>query len=223
VSLLPSLPAPGKERVAGIAILDALANRKVVRAVFAKTPTAIAGGSALVVLNIISTQSAFAGAAGLTLGLLQTVKGLGTGVGPAWIRGRIRAGSNASVLWGLSILTTFVGILVFIVSSSPAGWLVGSWIWGMGSGSNWVLSTTELQRNAPESHLGRLSAFDAFSMTLGMSCAAITTGILIERTGHLASAAWPGIGMALIFWGILWLSTADWAPVASGRVGGRST
>jgi len=208
VSLLPPLPAPGHQNRSSVPLSTAVADRRILRAVLAKTPTAVAGGGGLVLLNLISAESAFVGAAGLTLGLLQTVKGVGTGFGPTWVRHRIDAGADHGTVWALSILGTFTGIAVFTASSGPMGWLAGSLIWGMGSGANWVLSTTELQRHAPPSHLGKLSALDALTMTLGLSVAAIVGGLLVEITGIGALAAWPALGTALLMFAGLWIATS---------------
>jgi len=209
VSGLPALPAPGRRSQRPAPLVDLLGHRPVIRAALAKTPPAIAGGAALVVLNLVSTEATFAGTAGLTLGLLQTVKAIGTGVGPAWIRARIQRGARLSHMWTLTVLTAFVGIGIFLAAERPALWLLGSWLWGVGSGSNWVLATTELQRCAPETHLGRLSSVDALSMTLGMSAAALGTGVAIEVTGNMGGAAWPAAIVAVGVWAVLWTLTSE--------------
>ena len=207
VFALPALPAPGPSPRLNVSLQSALSDPRIARAVLAKTPTALAGGGGLVMLNLISAETAFVGAAGLTLGLLQTVKGLGTGIGPTWVRQRLATGADLDGLWMTTILGTFLGIGLFAASSGPAGWLLGSLIWGMGSGANWVLSTTALQRHAPESHLGRLSAVDALSMSLGLSLAAIGGGYLVELTGSVSAAVWPTLAVAVIVWAGLWVAT----------------
>jgi predicted MFS family arabinose efflux permease len=209
ISRLPPLPAPGATSTSSGPLGHALLNRHVVRAVFAKTPVALAGGSALVLLNLVSTEAAFAGAAGLTLGCLQMVKGVGTGLGPLWMRRWARDGVGQDILWLGAIAISFAGIGLFTVSHRPLGWLIGAFVWGLGSGSNYVVATTTLQQHAPPTHLGRLAALDALSTTLGMSFAAVATGVLIDEMGMQATTIWPCMGLGMVLAAGLWTATSD--------------
>jgi MFS family permease len=209
ISRLPPLPAPGAKASSGGQLADALSNRHVLRAVFAKTPVALASGAGLVLLNLVSTQAAFLGAAGLTLGCLQMVKGVGTGLGPVYLRRWVHSGVDPNTLWSAAVALSFVGIGLFTASQRPLGWLLGSFVWGVGSGTNWVLSTTTLQRHAPSTHLGRLAALDALSTTLGMSIAAVATGLLIDTMGLRPVTVWPCTGLGLFLAAALWAVTRE--------------
>lgn len=178
-------------------VLEALRLPGLARAVLAKTPLALAGGAAWVSLNLVSMELAFMGTAGLTLGALQVVKGVGTGVGPSVVSG-LR--DEQGFIWPLSGLLTLVAMGVFVLSREPMVLLASSAIWGLGTGTNWVLSSAALQVSAPDPVLGRLSALDTLLMTLAQAGAALFGAILIEQgVGVL-----PIVLLALVAWALLW-------------------
>lgn len=129
----------------------ALAARRadVTRAVFAKTPFAVAGGGALVTLALVATDVPFAGPAGLTYGLLQMVRGVGTGVRPLVADALVRRGVSPGAAWHGVAAVGFAGIAAFGLGAYPVVWLVAAGVWGFGTGGNWVLASAALQRAAP--------------------------------------------------------------------------
>jgi hypothetical protein len=137
------------------------------------------------VLNLQAEGLAFVGTAALTLGALQFAKGLGTGMGPVLAE---RLGGGRAVSRGIE-LAGFAGMLLFGLTLHPAWLLLSSFVWGVGTGGNWVLSTAELQRRAPQGSLGRLSALDFLSSTLAQSLSALAAAALIELGVATGSAA----------------------------------
>src|SRR5262249_39992430 len=76
-ALVRSVPAEMR-----IAFRHSLERPALFRAVFAKAPVALAGGAGWLVLNLVADRSTAFGAGALTLGILQAVRGAGTGLGP---------------------------------------------------------------------------------------------------------------------------------------------
>lgn len=161
------------------------------RATFAKTPLSLAAGGSLVSLNLTVAQMTFMGTAGLTLGVLQMIRGVGTGVGPI-VASRAATPKNLGAVWNVAIIAALVGMLAFTVPLPTWAVVLGTSVWGLGTGANWVLSQTELQRRAPADLVGKASALDALALTLGMSSAALVGGVVVEWTGHIGYATWPG-------------------------------
>ena len=196
IALLPAIPgvASTTESVLGgwWRTLQVVWHRPdLLRATFAKTPLSLAAGGALVSLNLTATQMAFMGTAGFTLGFLQMVRGVGTGVGPI-IATQASTPQTLVSVWNVAIASALVGMLTFTVSLPAWAVVVGTVLWGLGTGANWVLSQTELQRRAPADLVGKASALDALALTLGMSSAALVGGLVVEWTGQAGYATWPG-------------------------------
>jgi len=158
------------------------------RALWAKTPLAIAGGVFWVVLNLVSTQGAQLTSsspvldAALTFGLLQSIRGVGTGVGPVVLR-RFQ-GKTRVLLDGLSFVFT-LWFLWTVPATGPLPLVVISAILllgGMITGHNWVESSTALSLNADDAYRGRISAWDWMLMSAGQSLAALAGGALVDAT-----------------------------------------
>jgi MFS family permease len=175
-------------------------------AVLAKTPVALASGGAMVLLNLVASEVAFAGTAALTLGLLQCVRGVGTGVGPLLCAALIRRGLPQERASRIASWTVFGAIAVFAGTRHWAALLLITLAWGMGGGSNWVLSSAALQRLSPTRFVGRLSAIDALAFTIGLCLTALGGAMLVDRIGMDESAAWLGLGAGVIGWmGVRWM------------------
>jgi MFS family permease len=217
---LPSMRAEGRSGGEGLmtaltsvrrdtaaAVRYAFARTPVLDAVLAKTPVAIAGGGAWVLLNLAANEIAIAGSGAVTLGILQCVRGTGTGVGPLLSAALVRRGSSMASAFVLSAFTCFAGVALL-----AAGWklgiavaLIATLTWGLGIGSNWVLSCAEIQRLSPDRYVGRLSAIDGLLYTAGMCGAALAGAVLVERTGSPSAAAWLSLSIGVPLWaGIRW-------------------
>lgn len=179
------------------ALRVAARRRALMAAVLGKAPIALAGGAGWIALNLLGTALAPFGAAALSFGILQAVRGAGTGIGPA-IAGRLeRAGVTEDTLQWLARLTmlTAVGALAF--ARTPVTLLVASLVWGMGTGSNWVLSHTALQRHSPDEVIGRLAAFDELLVTVAMVAGAFAGAAAVSLAGP-GAAAFVGVALGTL-------------------------
>ncbi|WP_437753841.1 MFS transporter [Sorangium sp. So ce1389] len=175
-------------------------------AVLAKTPVHLANGGALLLLNLLATQLAFAGTGALTLGLLQCVRGAGTGVGPLLGVALVRRGLRGELAATGAAWVTFASIAALAVTRHWAALLAVVLAWGLGSGANWVLSSSEIQRLSPDRFVGRLSAIDNLALTVGLCAALLGGAVLVEQVGAPGAAAWLGLGAGVLAWlGSQWM------------------
>ncbi|WP_437829676.1 MFS transporter [Sorangium sp. So ce1153] len=175
-------------------------------AVLAKTPVHLANGGALLLLNLLATQLAFAGTGALTLGLLQCVRGAGTGVGPLLGVALVRRGLRGELAATGAAWVTFASIAALAATRHWAALLAVVLAWGLGSGANWVLSSSEIQRLSPDRFVGRLSAIDNLALTVGLCAALLGGAVLVERTSAPGAAAWLGLGAGVLAWlGSRWM------------------
>jgi predicted MFS family arabinose efflux permease len=156
--------------------------------VLGKTPIALAGGAGWIALNLLGAELQPFGAAALSFGVLQAVRGAGTGIGPAVAARLERAGVTEDALqWGAR-LTMLTAVLALAFVRSPATLVAAALVWGMGTGSNWVLSHTALQRHAPDEVIGRLAAFDELLVTVAMVAGAFAGAAAVSVSGVPAAA-----------------------------------
>ncbi|WP_437333451.1 MFS transporter [Sorangium sp. So ce394] len=175
-------------------------------AVLAKTPVHLANGGALLLLNLVAAERAFAGTAALTLGVLQCVRGAGTGVGPLVGVALVRRGLRGELAATGAAWTTFAAIAAFSVTQHAAALIAVALVWGLGSGANWVLSSAEIQRLSPDRFVGRLSAIDNLVLTVGLCATSLGGAVLVERVGAPGVAAWLGLGAGVLAWiGSQWM------------------
>lgn len=187
------------------AFRQAVARPELLRAIFSKAPVAIAGGAGWVVLNLVAGKGAF-GAAALSLGILQAVRGAGTGLGPVVVAKLPVASRAAALAPHLAAGLTFTAIAVFpLVESVPVALLVVALLWGMGSGANWVLSSSALQRLASDRFIGRLASIDDLATTAAMVGGAFVGAVVLETGAGALTAAAVGAVMGSVAWA--WLST----------------
>ncbi|WP_437672944.1 MFS transporter [Sorangium sp. So ce131] len=218
---LPPMVAEGRPAEGGVASAIASVRRdlalawrhawerpRLLAAVLAKTPVHLANGGALLLLNVIAAQRAFAGTAALTLGLMQCVRGAGTGIGPLVGVALVRRGVRGEVAAAAAAWTAFGGIAA-VALARHWHWavLLGvAFVWGLGSGANWVLSSSELQRLSPDRFVGRLSAVDNLALTIGLCATMLGGAVVAERIEAPASAAWIGLGAGVLAWiGLEWM------------------
>ncbi len=164
-------------------------------AVFAKAPLAIASGGTWLLLNMDGDKALGVAKVALALGILHSVRGVGTGLGPilaeAWLSGRgDRAKAQARVLRLCHVVSLLGGALFILADQSPALALFAMLLWGMGSGGNWVLSTARVQEISPPQVLGRMVALDELAMMSGMCIAVVGAGWLVDEGMRLQDAGW---------------------------------
>ena len=206
---LPSLPSAARTgRIRFFAELNeawrhARPQPKLLDALLAKTPLAIAGGATWILLHAIADDAVLFGSAALTLGLVQAVRGIGTGVGPLLAARWHSGGMSESRLWVGASLVVFASIAAF--SAVEPGWLLLplAFVWGTGVGANWVMTTSRLQRMAPDGMIGRLSGIDFFAFTTGQVVGAVVGALLADATQIAASSAWLGLALGVGAWLVL--------------------
>ena len=192
-------------------------------AVVAKAAWGGAGGF-LVVLAIAAKEGFGAGSAsdgpgavdaGLATGILYSVRGLGTGVGPflgRWLLGTDERGLRRQVSWGF--VTGATGYAAFsMVDALPlaAGCV---FVAHLGGSAVWVGSTILWQRRIEDAFRGRVFALEFLAMTVSVSLFGLTAGLLYDVTESLRTTT-------LVVCAIVLVCGATWT-VASRRTLGHS-
>lgn len=189
VRRLPSLRAEGRAARSGrlvVAWRYATERPHLLRAVLAKMPIALAGGGAWVALNLVG----FLVSGALAIGALHFARAVGSGVGPYVLR---RLSLRGPQLDGVA----FVGVLGFAASQDVAWLALSAFAWGVGSGANWVWTTTAMQRLAPDALRGRIGAVDVLLSTFGMALGAVVGGLVVDWTARPGDAALAGAVLGL--------------------------
>jgi predicted MFS family arabinose efflux permease len=212
--VLGRLPADLRE-----ALAHAWARPDLFRAVFAKAPVAVAAGGGFIVLNLVANDRAPFRSAAFSLGLLQAVRGAGTGLGPILAAAWVRRGRSSEAVGKLAVALAMGAITVFALGPPAALLLPVVFLWGAGSGSNWVLSSADVQRLAPDRFVGRLAAVDDLAVTLGQVVGALAGGAVADAAGLPAAAAWVSLGLGMGVAGALLAARQPPAtvPVAPAR------
>jgi Transmembrane secretion effector len=207
-AMLPAMPSPAKRRRLGAimratpsdtmaALRVAWANRPLLRAVLGKTPIGLAAGAAWVSLNMIGATSHPFGAAALSFGVLQAVRGAGTGIGPPIAARLVRGGVDEQRLQMIAVALAMIAIAALGVVRGAGPLVALCLVWGIGTGSNWVLSHAALQRYSSDEVIGRLAAFDELLVTLAMVISAFVGAAVITWIG-MAAAPLAGVGLGLL-------------------------
>jgi predicted MFS family arabinose efflux permease len=113
---------------------------------------------------------------------MYAVVGVGTGLGPVLARRmtRDRAGRLRPALMA-SFFATAAGLALVAPTLSFALVLVGSFIRGLGSGVNWVLSTQVLLLEVPGIVRGRVFSVEFALFTLATAISSAGAGWLLDR------------------------------------------
>jgi len=179
----------------------ATARPELLRALFAKSLLALATTTGWVVLNVVAGSEVL-GPAALSLGALQAVRGAGTGFGPVLFERLARGGAPYARLLDASFVVGLGAVIAFTLVRSPLAIGVLAFLWGTGSGANWVVSSTVIQKTAPDAVLGRVTALDDLALTLVQSASAVGGAAMVDRVGNtpavgvvafLSATAWIGL------------------------------
>ena len=197
-----SIPGAGEQGSLGAAWAIARRSPRLLEAVLAKTPLALAGGGAWVLLNQRADMFAIFGSAALTLGIVQAVRGIGTGVGP-FVLARVQRRWSEGFAWGLSAIATFAGVALLPFATGV--WTLGAvaLLWGMGIGANWVATTSRMQREADDAVMGRLASIDFLTFTAGSTVSALAGALLGDALALPEAAAWLALALGLGSWLLL--------------------
>jgi hypothetical protein len=182
---------------------------------------ALAGGAGWLVLHLVAGEVHPLGSAAISLGVLQAVRGAGTGIGPAIASALPRRYGNA--IDHAAAVTAFVAIAIFPLAFGAPLFLAIALTWGMGVGANWVLSSAGVQQHASDGLIGRLASLDELATTASMVTGALIAAEVVTRAGSPIAAAWLGATMGAASW--FWLgrwgvsSTAPSARIESTEPG----
>ena len=205
---LPAMPAPPQNRAVtsplalvrttprdtAAALRIAARRRPLLAAVLGKTPFGFAGGAGWIALNLVGALAQPFGPAALSFGILQAIRGAGTGIGPAVAAALARRGvAERSLTWATRALMV-VGIGGLVIARTPTGLAAAALAWGLGTGTNWVLSHAAMQRESPDEVIGRLAAFDELMVTLAMVLSAFAGAAAVGLAG-ITGAALTGIAL----------------------------
>ena len=83
------------------------------------------------------------------------------------------------------------------VARTPWALAVVALVWGVGTGTNWVMAHTSMQRHASDLEIGRLAAFDELLVTVAMVASAFIGAVVVERAS-IAAAAATGVGLGVL-------------------------
>lgn len=221
---LPALPVPARERTLGAVLRDvprdtiaalrvAADHRPLLRAVLGKAPFGLAGGAGWLALNLVGASVQPFGAAALSFGILQAIRGAGTGIGPI-VAARLAArGIAERALNAATVVLAFGSIATLAFATSTITLSVAVLAWGAGTGANWVLCHAAMQRHSNDAVIGRLAAFDELLVTLAMVASAF---VAAAGASWIAPAAAPLAGSLLGALGIAAMTTVV-AVVANRR------
>jgi MFS family permease len=153
------------------------------RLLWSKAPVAWIGGSAWVLLNVRAEEMSLFGSGAISFGILQSIKGVGTALGPLGLHWLTSRGVSTRVTFEVALWMTILGVALFLSDNALVMGL-GSFLWGAGVGGNWVLASAELQKNTADEVSGRLFALDYFAMTIASCSAAMFGAILLSAAGE---------------------------------------
>ncbi len=171
-----------------------------------------AGGSlvwgATNVLEIPLAENVFPinGSGTITLTLIYSITGLGTGFGPIMMRRWIGDDRNAS-LWAITsgfVLLT-IGLFGLGLSGQLGGVLGSTFVRAFGAGAIWVFSSALLQRIVDRRFLGRVFAFEFAALTLTQSISIVWAGLAQDLLGLDIQQAYMTIGMISVLVTGLWV------------------
>jgi MFS family permease len=156
----------------------------------------------------------------LTLAILYTMTGIGTGIGPLLVRRWVGDGQT-ELMWAItaSFLVMTCGVLGLGFAPS-LGWVVmATLVRSLGSGSLWVFSSAILQRTVADAFRGRVFAFEFAALTLTQSLSIIWAGLALDQWGLAVQEGFIAAAMLSLVVSVVWAwfqlrQTARVAPVS---------
>lgn len=141
-----------------------------------------------------------------TLGLIYLISGLGTGLGPIFMR-RWLGDSRRRMLQGIGLgfLLMLAGITGLSFAPTLAIFLLFTFVRTVGTGTLWVFSAVLLQVMVPDTYRGRVFAFEFAALTMTQSMSIFVAGFAIDSLNLSApqvalAFAWLGV-VIIIVWG----------------------
>ena len=172
-------------------------SRRLTVVALSKIPPMVANAGGWLFLNFVAVSRLPALDAGLALGMMHAVRALGSGVGPL-LPSSILPRNTLS-----GPILTFVGIALFGWTEIPALFLIGLFVWGAGSGHNWVVTTATLQTVAPRRLMGRITALDFSLLSTSETVVILIAAVIIDRLSSPISGIIVTLILGIGLWGIL--------------------
>ena len=148
-----------------------------------------------------------ADASAATLGVIYFVTGLGTGLGPIFMR-RWLGDQQRRLMLGITIGFVLLAIGIFGLGVAPTFpiFLAMSFVRTVGSGTLWVFSAALLQMLVPDRYRGRVFAFEFALLTLTQSISVFAAGYLMDTAGftpqQVAIVSAATAASVAVIWGI---------------------
>jgi predicted MFS family arabinose efflux permease len=180
----------------------------------------IVGGAFQVIQVTLAEQVYVIGdGGGTSLGLFYAVAGVGTGIGPIFLR-RFTGDRNRplQIAIAISYAVAALGLIIFAPLIGFGLVLLGTFFRAFGGGVNWVFSTQLLLQNVSEDVRGRVFSTEFAIFTLASAVGAAVGGWIIDNTSITLSAMiWIMSGLILIPGGLwtAWIIIRRVSPVAS--------
>ena len=147
-----------------------------------------------------------------SLGIIYVVSGLGTGLGPLFMRRALGSRPPRLILGAtIGMVLVAAGIWGLGTASTFGLFLLATLVRTVGSGTMWVFSAVLLQIVVPDRYRGRVFAFEFAMLTLTQSISILLAGIFQD------SPQWGLQPTALIFSGVgfvfsfAWISFYSWS------------
>ncbi len=163
------------------------------------------GGVNVLEVPLAETVFPIDGNGTLSLGLIYTAIGLGTGLGPLAIRSLL-GDSWRGMLHAVSIGFVAMSVGTFGLALAPTlGWvLAATFVRGLGTGTLWVFSAVLLQQLLPDRLRGRVFAFEFTVFTLAQSISTLWAGYAYDQWAWeisqvLLSAALTSVVVAAVW------------------------
>ena len=189
------------------------------RAVFAKTPFSLAAGAGWIALALQADALGGAALGGLGFGLLHAARGVGTGVGPVIVARRASAGGDRIRFWRAAVWVGLAGTVVVGFATDPVLLVLAALVWGVGGGTNWVVSNEQYQTRTADSILARTSALDQVGTIVGMTLGVAAVALGVDSGATLGGSVLSVVVPAAALW--WWFDrSAARVPVHSGATRG---
>lgn len=153
-------------------------------------------------LNLAATGAA-------TLGVIYFVTGLGTGLGPIFMR-RLLGDAPRRLMLGILIGFIMLTAGIFGLSLAPTLFifLVMALLRTIGSGTIWVFSAAMLQTIVPDRYRGRVFAFEFAALTLTQSISIFAAGYLLDTAGldvrQVTAVSAATAAVVTVLWGVFY-------------------
>lgn len=165
------------------------------------------GGGGLVFMLAILGERLFPGAAGLGIGILYSVRGVGTGVGPLLARRWIPDERRWPSVLGTTILACGLGYVAIALLPWSPWWSIALLV-GLAhapSGVNWVFSSVLLQRRTEDRFRGRVVATQWLMLTAADSLSILAAALLLEVGSVELRTAILAFAVVEVLCGSVWL------------------